>query len=363
MTKNRNGNVELLRFIFANLVVLHHAILPVFYGGWLGVEFFFIISGLYMAQGLEKKKNDAATEDIIITVKASRDYIWKRFSSIFPFLVLSTIIGFIVQVLDYSFGSTIKDQLKLVVRLPYEFACLQNYGFPSISCIGTVWYLSAMFFAIWLLYPIVRRKYDLYVGYIAPGATLLLSGELIRNYGMLGSACEWTPLGFNSGFLRAISGISWGTFLYTISKRIREKQYSKFQKIALTIIELLSYIIVFAYMYKWKLEDGINDPVFVLIMSIGVVITTSGQSILHGMFNKRWVYFAGKLSVVLFMNHAYWLYHIVSLDARYFGGGHSEVKLKLLGIILSYISTFLVYFAGVYLKRTFVQITSREKVV
>ena len=44
--KKRNGNVELLRFLFAWIIVLFHGGLH-FKGGYLAVEFFFTITGFF----------------------------------------------------------------------------------------------------------------------------------------------------------------------------------------------------------------------------------------------------------------------------------------------------------------------------
>lgn len=58
----RNGKIELLRFLFAVIIVLHHSrqLLGdencLFLGGSLGVEFFFIVSGYLMMSSIEKRK-------------------------------------------------------------------------------------------------------------------------------------------------------------------------------------------------------------------------------------------------------------------------------------------------------------------
>ena len=54
MTGKRNGKIDLLRFLFAVIIVLHHTRYLFgdehcfFHGGSLAVEFFFIVSGYLM---------------------------------------------------------------------------------------------------------------------------------------------------------------------------------------------------------------------------------------------------------------------------------------------------------------------------
>lgn len=39
---------------------------------------------------------------------------------------------------------------------------LQNYGYPVLSATGVLWYLNALFFSIWILYPIIRSYYAVF---------------------------------------------------------------------------------------------------------------------------------------------------------------------------------------------------------
>lgn len=348
--KTRNGNVELLRFMFANMVVLHHALLPVFKGGWLGVEFFFILTGFFMAKSLEKNKDNTAAEPIAVTVKKSSSDLAKRFLGLFPFVLISSLIGYVVLALNQTFGSTVASAVRQLIRLPYDLFFLQNYGFAAISYIGTIWYLSAMFFAIWLLYPIVRRHYDLYVKYIAPVLSIFLLGFLMRSFGSLAASYNWTRNGLNLGFIRAIAEISWGAFLYEVSCVLSRGKLCKKIKAVLTLTEAACYALIVAYMTIWTAHRNIYDPVIVMIMSVGIVITTSGQSILYGRLDGKLTTFLGKISMVLYLNHAYWLFNIVSLAER-FGIQAPEWILKAAGIGLSYLTTLAVYFWGNALQR------------
>jgi len=338
----RDGNIELLRFIFANWIVLHHALLPRFRGGWLGVEFFFLLTGYYMAKNLEKDCEAHSNEPYRDTAAAGIRYIWNKFRKLFPYIFWSTILGFIVQALDLSYGGSAKEIVKQAAKLPYDLLPLQNFGYASLSCTGTLWYLSAMFFAIWLLYPIVRRRYHFYTGYLAPGIAIFLSGYLVRTYGMLGSANDFSGVNINSGFVRAIAEISLGMFLYVISRIFEQKAMSRRESILFTIIEILSLVLLFLYMYFWKPETGYLDSIAVMLMFIGITILMSGHSLLSGLFDNNLSRILGKISMVLFMNHAYWLFHIVSLCGKA-GIEKPETDLKLIGILLSYCTTGLVF--------------------
>ena len=62
--KRRNGTISLWKFIFAVIIVLFHA--SAFYpnwnnyfvkGGYIAVEFFYVISGYYLAKNILNKKS------------------------------------------------------------------------------------------------------------------------------------------------------------------------------------------------------------------------------------------------------------------------------------------------------------------
>jgi len=58
MEKKRNGEIEFLRFVFAVVVVIFHFNssfnLNAFHWGRLGVEFFFMVTGVLLAMSAKK---------------------------------------------------------------------------------------------------------------------------------------------------------------------------------------------------------------------------------------------------------------------------------------------------------------------
>lgn len=61
--KMRNGNIELLRFMFCMCVVLYHAWVGP--GGYIGVEFFFMVTGFFLAKKVDiQREKDKVTPPI-----------------------------------------------------------------------------------------------------------------------------------------------------------------------------------------------------------------------------------------------------------------------------------------------------------
>ena len=337
--RSRNGNIELLRFIFAVSIVMHHASLPFLRGGWIGVEFFFIVTGYFIAQStIENHKEETFDQ----TISESRKNLIKRIKSIYPYFLISCIPAFaVITMAQISAGSSFISAVKRIAYLPYDLFFSQNLGFPVLACIGTLWYLSAMFIAIWIIYPIMRRYGQAFSAYFAPMLNLFLSGFLLQTCGALSTADTYIFGWLNSGIVRAVAMISLGTFVYNISNYIRSSATDKQSKNVYSVIEIISYLVIFLYMLYWKIEFASFDYLIVLLIVLGFSITTSEVSILHGLFDNKVTVFLGKYSMVLFMNHAYWLFNIVSI-AKFYGFNMSEETLKIIGIVLSFLTSLII---------------------
>lgn len=216
----RYGNIELLRFAFCLCVLLFHTKFSFFRmgGGYLGVEFFFMVTGVFLAASCSKKATD--TEYSLKTATSeARKNVFGRIKSIYPYLIPSTLIGVAVKtiVLDLSLFETMGN----IVRLPADFLFLQSFGITTASGTGVVWYLSAMFIAIWILYPLFVMHYDVYVKYVAPILSLMIIGFLTNTYGKLGLANEYVFGWLSTGLLRGIAMISLGAVCYELAISLR----------------------------------------------------------------------------------------------------------------------------------------------
>lgn len=143
----RQGNIELLRFIFAICIMFHHAMLnsiPM-KGGALSVEFFFLLSGAFLSRSIKKKEPANNFQQIM---KEDFYYIKRRFYGIFPYFLVSTIIGFLVIVYTYS----LPINTEYIMSLINDFLFLQSFGIPVMSATGIVMILGKLIQKKWQNY-------------------------------------------------------------------------------------------------------------------------------------------------------------------------------------------------------------------
>lgn len=337
---NRSGNIEFLRFIFCLGILFFHLSvffpeIP-FYGGYLGVDFFFMISGAFLAKKVRYKQNDSH-ESISVTLSESRKYLWKRIAAILPYYVVSVIIAFLIS--SFAAGKMVIFPLYLV----NDFTFLMEFGFTASGVTGASWFLSAMFIAIFILYPIIRRFYAVYTKYISCFVALSIYGLLVLNYQSFNYYDHYIFGFININVLRALAGFSLGVFSFEIANLLKRKRLSKFTKVLLTSF---LYGFVLLELYLMHFDNGLLDQIELIIIFFIVVILLSGQSLTLRYYNNFFVFFLGKMSMVLFINHYYWIscadvfIKYLNLDSVL-----SEYYHKVLFIVLmSFLTSLFVYY-------------------
>ena len=347
----RNGNIELLRFLFSILIVFHHFDEGVFHGklftaGYLGVEFFFIVTGIFLGKKLKAGKETNRAGSFGAAAKEGAHYVWKRIGSIYAYFLLASLIGFaaelfagIVHVTDvFSFAG--------------DFGFVQLLGLPCLSATGTMWYLCALFFALLLLYPFARQYYDAFVYCFAMLFPPFILGLIVRMNGNLVATTESLFGVFNLGILRAIAMISIGLVVNELSDRVKSWPVNRLNRFVFTACELGFYPVLFAYLIF--VTSGKFDYLAVVLMAFLLIVTMSEKSRLYGKLDGKLTAFCGKWSMMLFLCHFFWVKHI-----RFLAGFLPDIVPKgvvtnvILGFALTFASSVLVYFGGGLLRILF----------
>lgn len=209
-------NIEFLRIVFTLMVVYHHtcSILKVWNKGWLGVEFFFILSGFFLFITFKPEKN------IITYIKQK----WIRFCPLIAFG--GVICGLFVEELYPQQFFT-------------EFFFITDTGLDCTQINVPAWYLAVLFWvSIFYFYLMKTQKKETvniiigvliffaYVGCVKKG----FSGRYLtlgNDFGAL----------FTMGLLRGIAGTGLGYFLGEIYKITKENIWN-FSRRTFTMLEV-----------------------------------------------------------------------------------------------------------------------------
>lgn len=299
MSTKRNGIIELLRFVFALIIVIFHINLDfwnlekTYFGGRLslaqmggvGVEFFFIVSGFLFASSINRMQGE------IDISRADIAFIWKKIKAILPYHLIACAFAFLFAALRYITGD--KGIEILIDKIPSLFL-LQAFQLPGSNeaFLGAEWYISTMLVVMFILFPFAVKFKDAFTGIVAPVVGLsLLSYNAMTNAALIGADHN----------LRGFQDICLGIGCFYVWTFLKDRELSKKEKVAVSIVETLCYVIVIAYCFSTANEK--YQIYTALLLCAAVTLTFSGKGLVGecGFFNKKTFYLLGRWSIPIYL--------------------------------------------------------------
>lgn len=297
--KKRNGDIELLRIIFATIVVIHHFTgafgFDFAQNGGVADEFLFIVTGMLMAKS--SKGKNIEREQI---PRASWEHIIRKIRVFYPYYIFSIIAQFVfLLIIDRI--SLYEATHRLLVSIP-EVVIVSMNGIYYENAVfgGGGWFLSAMLIAIFFLYPVLRYNYEYATKVIFPIMGIIGTGTLFMNFHTLNTALS--PMLNNmilSGTVRATAEIALGAFGFELAQEIGKKHCSKFVCFLLTFLKWFYFLVAIIYALSGY-DNSLTAVVFLFILG-GCVLSFSSNT--YCITCNKAVFFAGKFSVSLFLTH------------------------------------------------------------
>ena len=302
----KNGKIELLRFIFCIIVACYHLIIPLglekfrfmgmsfFAFGRVGVEFFFLLSGFFLANSVRKMQGKPGSVS-----KKTVEFTAKKWYSVMPIYVPIFIVVFIVDQLIFSFtDAPLFD--KIIGAFPNLFLFYYSNGIWHPYLISVVWYISKMLLAGAILFPLLYKNGKTFARVICPIIAVFCYEYMLLKTGCLGGDQEHLFGLFSKWFLRALGGMSLGIFMYELVGYLKKLDFKKGARIFFTCFEVALYIfaIVLTATTDIKFEGH-----FIPVIFTALTITLSDIGFGGKCFNNKFVYFLGKLSLPFFLCH------------------------------------------------------------
>lgn len=299
--KKRNGSIDFWKFIFSILILVFHGRNLAekgenMFGGYIGVEFFFIVSGIFMAASEERSagKKGSLGQDTFLFMK-------KKLLGLMPNIYVAWMIGFFVEHIgEFSFRGMLKDGMDSV----WELLFISEAGFFGYKANAVTWYISAMLLAMFLIFPIMRKYGKEFYFIIAPLMLIFLMGITNHEWGNYRAPHAWVGY-FYKSFIRAVMGITFGCLCYKAGAKVREVHYTNVGKVLFTFVEWSGYGAVIAWTFNHK--GSKTDWILVLLLAISIVVSFSQVSLTDNYFSShQFVSKLGEFSFSLFLGHGYW---------------------------------------------------------
>ncbi len=287
MTNKRNGTIELLRFVFCIVVLLFHITNDihsvgreggVFRLGGLSVEFFFIVSGYYMACSIAKQNE---THSLSVW-----NYIKNKISPILPYhLVFNTVVILGSIFINHRGFEEVLNKMTSYFFLPVV-------GFNDFEwALGAEWYIGCMLFVMAILYPIMQKNNKAICEYVAPVLAFILLGFLASHNESIINADR---------LLRAFAGILLGVTAFRATKQLNNIEFSGIKSVV-AVYPAVVIILLLVYM-NMKFDDSIQ-PIAVLLMWSALVFVFAEKGIISrsGILNNKYIYLLGRYSLPIYL--------------------------------------------------------------
>ena len=280
-------SIQLLRFVFCIIIINYHffslflrynEVLPNYFcRGYLADEFFFMISGFFMAQ--------TAMADGENLPGWTVSYILRRIRKIAIPYYLAWMLCFVgCRIADRIAG----ERLELVPNLInsiYELLFLEMFGFIKGEYSNSVaWFFSGMIISIAIIGPLLKKHREKYCLCFAPLSALLMLGMLSIHFDYLYYPHKVLPeLPILKGMVRAFAEVNLGVFIYGIFIRSGNCKFSARNLIVLKIGTVALWLCIIAYMaYPFKSNsDEVSiqyDYIFTLLILIALTGTFVASS-------------------------------------------------------------------------------------
>lgn len=300
--KKNNGIISFWKFVFALVIAFFHGSQfyetsknPFFYGGYIAVEFFFIVSGFYFAKSVLKETYEKKSIG-----KETFQFIWKKIKALYPYILVGYILSLIIQTYYSGWG------FNRILNSLWNFLLLKPFGFNNVTMLGQLWYVSYMLFAMLVMYPLLKKYNENFIYILSPVLAIVGIGFLVHDYSSINHLDRiWFGM-ISTGLIRAFAELNIGMIIYLIHQKLSHVEYTKFAKILFTIIGEAMLVMVVCAVTLLK-KPSQFDLIMLLMISVAILIMVSEKTYDFNLMSNKFFAYLGKLSFPIFVNHTFFV--------------------------------------------------------
>lgn len=308
--KAKNYSIEFYRIIATLVICVHHMQLKcglhIFTHGDLFVDFFFMVSGLFLARTFFFEKMHSGT-----------NYFFKRIKRLYPEYLLAAILAIV------SYGYAGKFSLSKAIP---ELLMVQNLGMFEGGYNYPCWYLSVLVFASFIIYQCIRYGKDIFIKAIAP--VIIICGYGYISVNLNNPNFIWETSGaVHIPLLRCFCGLLTGVLIFYASKCDFVKNI---KGSFATVIEVICITIIIAGI----LTEFISIPLTVFSMTGLIFITFTQKGVFSTkVFNHKALSKISNYSYSVYLCHGIFANTLDILNQSVFHLGKPMIIVYLVAVI------------------------------
>ena len=274
---NRNCSIDILRFVFCLYIVNYHFFshclrnidFPNFFcRGYMGDEFFFMVTGFYFAKVALSAKESPVQWNFNQLIKRIRKIAVPYYSTWLVCFLITEVKVVWMHLENRSF-------LNDLVNSIYELLFLEMAGFKKGLYVNDVsWFFSATILSLFLIGPFIAKFKEKFILYFAPVISIFSYGILCLNFDYLHNPYLLIPNCFIlKGLIRAIAAICAGCFLFSFTTNENLKEiigsFISKRKVLIRVLDVIAWVAILTYMtlpFKSNAEELAVQYDFILVI-------------------------------------------------------------------------------------------------
>ena len=331
MMIKKNNQIVIWRIIFAYIIMIYHfdnkyLLTAGLWGnsGWyIGVEFFFVVSGFLLYVKLD---------DRMARYKSSFAFLWHRIKHIYPYYLAAFILTLVFLLIRDGVPENL---FRFASRAVFEMLALQgaglDMGWDFIN--NTGWFVSVLFISEFLLFYALARWKKTVTEYVLPIVIIVCFSFLYRNLGGIGAGPQTTGFYENWGLMRGLLDMSAGILAAKWSMYLREKYTDTRLLRLMGSLGFCAVIVCSLFTGNSKI-----DFIYLIIISVSaaLVFLPSECRIYENKFIQEW----SSITLIIYLTHDMFR---TSIFPMLFG--YPESFSERFGLLILYIVTVTVFSA------------------
>ena len=319
---DKTGNlISFWRVVFTYTIIFVHFFNQYkhFTGWYIGVEFFFMVSGWLLAADTEKRNRNAFDYTLSRIKRLYPEYFWS-------FIVSATFLAVYYKL--YTGASFLQWLFNVGIR---EMLMIHYWPWGDASVLANVatWYLSVLVLAGLILYSLAKRSPALLKEIIIPISVVVFFSYSYRNFHSLAKD-DIAGVFWHVRFFRGFSEMGLGILLYELNARVGRYLRKPF-------FYIVGFILLAVVVACSLFICGDADYLYALMIAAAVPLAFNTPVV----FGTKIIHFFEKISYSVFLNHIV----IRTYVFPYFFKEISIIHCVLYLICVTLFSIFMYYFS------------------